>query len=786
MANATLAFDILTRYKDSGANKAAKDMDNLGKSGTRMGSSLKRAATVGAVGLAGGLVLAGRSLVGMTKSAIEDEAATKRLALALKNNAGATKGQVAAVESWITAQGKAYGVTDDDLRPALMKLVGATHDVGKAQKLASLAMDVSAGTGKSLSVVTQALMKAQNGQVAGLSKLGIKTQDSVKDQAALEAANIAVSKAQDNYNAALKKSGARVEGNQGRRRRARVPADQARRGAAQGEEDHDRLRRGPEAAGEDVRRPGVEAGQHPRGPHEAAEGPVGRGQGSHRLQADPGPHAALVALGVGLVVAYKKSETFRKIVNGALGAVQKVAKKVFGFVSTVATKTFGWLKTHWPLLLGILTGPFGLAVLVIVKNWDKITGGVRQAFRVIKDIVLRGTGWVVDKMLWMAEKVLDGAVSAFGWAPGIGSKLKAARDKIHDFRDGVNKELNGIRDENVKVTVRAGVTSTAGLGLHGGPGTGLAAGGPVTGGVPGRDSVAAWLMPGEHVLTTEEVRKAGGHGAIKAIRRMLKRGEFAKRGDVPAFAQGGPVFASSASSGNLADPIQGLATRTAAALAHAVEARVKKILAHLGGAGKLTPAEISRGQRFARSQVGDPYVWGGVGPNGFDCSGFVGAVLNAAQGKNPYSRRGTTGSMPWGGFHPGKGSFSVGWFTGNPGHMAGSIGGMGIESAGGVGVRVGGAARSLSSFPNVAHYDQGGWLQPGWTAAYNGTGKPERITAPHQDDLSEQMAAVLAELRGIKTQQGLIWQSLPAQIGSALGAEINSVSSRAARAGSRT
>lgn len=33
---------------------------------------------------------------------------------------------------------------------------------------------------------------------------------------------------------------------------------------------------------------------------------------------------------------------------------------------------------------------------------------------------------------------------------------------------------------------------------------------------------------------------------------------------------------------------------------------------------------------FARSQIGKPYVWGGTGPNGWDCSGLVQAAYKAA------------------------------------------------------------------------------------------------------------------------------------------------------------
>ena len=68
-------------------------------------------------------------------------------------------------------------MADDDLRPALSNLVRATGDVGKAQKLAGLAMDISAGTGKDLGAVSTALAKAQNGNVGALSRLGVKTKD---------------------------------------------------------------------------------------------------------------------------------------------------------------------------------------------------------------------------------------------------------------------------------------------------------------------------------------------------------------------------------------------------------------------------------------------------------------------------------------------------------------------------------------------------------------------------------------------------------------------------------
>lgn len=165
-------------------DRASKTFDKVGdsadKSSPKMGKAGKAFATVGKAGSLGLAVGAGAAVVAladMTKGAIEDEAAQKKLAKTLKNAAGARASDVKSVENWISKQGVALGITDDELRPAMDRLVVATGDVGKAQKLAALGMDVSAGTGKSLKQVTEALAKAENGQVAGVSRLGIATKD---------------------------------------------------------------------------------------------------------------------------------------------------------------------------------------------------------------------------------------------------------------------------------------------------------------------------------------------------------------------------------------------------------------------------------------------------------------------------------------------------------------------------------------------------------------------------------------------------------------------------------
>jgi len=174
MATTSVGFDIFAK------DRASATIDKIGKSADSSGHKFRAfgaAAKYAALGLAAGIGAAAVAGYKFAQSAAEDQQNAAILAKQMQNSAGATKAQVAATEDWITKQGVAFGVADDDLRPALGRLVAVTHDVGKAQSLTSLAMNVSAGTGKSLSTVTTALAKAQTGSISGLSRLGVATKD---------------------------------------------------------------------------------------------------------------------------------------------------------------------------------------------------------------------------------------------------------------------------------------------------------------------------------------------------------------------------------------------------------------------------------------------------------------------------------------------------------------------------------------------------------------------------------------------------------------------------------
>jgi phage-related protein len=151
-------------------DKADKDVASFGDKVSDFG---KKAGLAFAAAGAAALAYAGKLAIDGVKSAIEDAAAQEKLALTLKNVTNATDAQISATEDYITQTSLAFGVTDDDLRPSLERLARATGDVEKAQKLQTVAIDVAAGSGKSLEAVTNAMAKAAEGNTAALSKLGI-------------------------------------------------------------------------------------------------------------------------------------------------------------------------------------------------------------------------------------------------------------------------------------------------------------------------------------------------------------------------------------------------------------------------------------------------------------------------------------------------------------------------------------------------------------------------------------------------------------------------------------
>jgi hypothetical protein len=166
----TLLADI-----DSLKKSLSQGSDEVQSFGSKVSDFGKKAAAAFAVvGVA-----AVAASIDMVKNAAADEAAQRTLSKTLENTTSATRSQIAAVEDYITKTSLAKGITDDELRPALSRLARSTKDVEEAQKLLSLAMDISSATGKPLEAISNSLGKAYDGNTNALGKLGLGIDQSI-------------------------------------------------------------------------------------------------------------------------------------------------------------------------------------------------------------------------------------------------------------------------------------------------------------------------------------------------------------------------------------------------------------------------------------------------------------------------------------------------------------------------------------------------------------------------------------------------------------------------------
>lgn len=143
---------------------------------------------------------------------------------------------------------------------------------------------------------------------------------------------------------------------------------------------------------------------------------------------------AIAALVVGLIIAYKKSETFRRIVDAALSYVADSAKKMWDAIKPVLdalvggfNAVMGWLRDNWPLIVGLMLGPLGLIIAAIGTDAFGIRTKMVEGFQGILDWFTEHFSKIYDLAAEFAGKMKQGIVDALG---GIGS---AAWDVINNI-----------------------------------------------------------------------------------------------------------------------------------------------------------------------------------------------------------------------------------------------------------------------------------------------------------------------------------------------------------------
>jgi phage-related minor tail protein len=170
--------------------------------------------------------------------------------------------------------------------------------------------------------------------------------------------------------------------------------------------------------------------------------------------------AALIAA---LVLLYFHFQPVRDIVDAVWDVMKKLVSFIvdkavgaFHLLKDAAVSVFNWLKDNWPLILGILTGPFGLAVLAIVKNFDTIKEFAATAFDAVKNAVAAAIGWIAAN--W--PLVLAILTGPFGLAVG---QIVRHFDSIVDFVRSVPRRIVDALGDVGDLLFRAGQQIVEGL-----------------------------------------------------------------------------------------------------------------------------------------------------------------------------------------------------------------------------------------------------------------------------------------------------------------------------------
>lgn len=163
--------------------------------------------------------------------------------------------------------------------------------------------------------------------------------------------------------------------------------------------------------------------------------------------------AAITLLVAGVIYAYTHFKTFHKIVD-----------KVFHFLKTAVVATINFVKSHWKLILAIVTGPIGAIAIFIATHWAKIRAitvgawnairnAVKNALGRVKDAVTSGFGHVVDFVKGIPGKFVAGLgdLGQLLWGAGkallegLLGGIKAGFDKVKNFVGGIAGTIKNLK-----------------------------------------------------------------------------------------------------------------------------------------------------------------------------------------------------------------------------------------------------------------------------------------------------------------------------------------------------
>jgi len=170
MAVGAVVARILTQYSDKGSKQAQKDIAKLQKKIDAFGKkALKNFALAGAAAGAFAVKIG----IDAVQGAAADERAQASLAAAIRNSTAATDAAIESNTKFLDQLELQVAVDNDELIPALQKLVISTGDLAQAQNLLVLSTDLAVYAQKDMNTVVTAVSRAIGGNFTALTKLGL-------------------------------------------------------------------------------------------------------------------------------------------------------------------------------------------------------------------------------------------------------------------------------------------------------------------------------------------------------------------------------------------------------------------------------------------------------------------------------------------------------------------------------------------------------------------------------------------------------------------------------------
>lgn len=456
------------------------------------------------------------------------------------------------------------------------------------------------------------------------------------------------------------------------------------------------------------------------------------------------PNFNAIKSGIGFVGDSAKA-LWKNVINPAFGWIGDKAKSLW---SAALKPAFDHMKSG----IKAVGDSFGSAKDFIKKAWDQVQGIAKKPVRFVIDKVYNG-GIVPT---WNKIASAFGAPSikkmvTTGWATGGVLPGYTPGKDVHKFVSptGGGLELSGgeaiMRPEFTRA-VGSGFINTLNRVASTRGATGVkAALAPALGGNPAPTQRFAGGGIFDWIGKTTSGLGSKAWDAAKSAASWLKDGiESSAKAGIKVAVD--PLLAKfPGADKGFGKMIRRIPTKMIDSIFGYSKSADKKGGSSLGG------PRMAAGLKWARTQAGLPYQWGGNGNPSWDCSGLVSAIESVIRGEKPH-RRWATGSFSGKTAPPGwtlnaKSPYRIGITNSGVGHTAGTINGVNVESRGGAGVLVGPKARGWndslfnSHYGFTGKYDQGGYLQPGMNLAYNGTGRPEPVFTTQQANALTSAAA---------------------------------------------